>query len=95
MTITFKCCLGAGSNQISNVSEEVGSISGDSDFQTKELFLPFRCFCTRKDIQCQEVVVEDTDVVKAIIECVKHSAIEVLVLGAASKGGLLRYVSSV
>ncbi|KAL9377296.1 hypothetical protein Peur_031416 [Populus x canadensis] len=25
------------------------------DSQAKELFLPFRCFCTRKEIKCTEV----------------------------------------
>ncbi|WJZ85024.1 hypothetical protein VitviT2T_004593 [Vitis vinifera] len=60
------------------------------DHYTKELFLPFRCFCTRKDIQCKDVILEDTDVVKALIEYVSHSAIEVLVVGAPAKGGFLR-----
>ncbi|XP_060208017.1 U-box domain-containing protein 52-like [Lycium barbarum] len=59
--------------------------------QLKELFLPFRVFCTRKDIQCHDVVLEDADVVKAIIEYVNRTAIEVLILGAAAKGGLLRF----
>ncbi|KAJ8526622.1 hypothetical protein K7X08_029099 [Anisodus acutangulus] len=59
--------------------------------QLKELFLPFRVFCTRKDIQCHDVVLEDVDVVKAIIEYVNRTAIEVLILGAAAKGGLLRF----
>jgi hypothetical protein len=25
-------------------------VCADPDQQTKELFLPFRCFCTRKDV---------------------------------------------
>ncbi|KAA8520993.1 hypothetical protein F0562_011666 [Nyssa sinensis] len=76
--------------KISDVSDGNGSALGDSDPQTKELFLPFRCFCTRKDIESQDVVLDDTDVVKALIDFVHRSAIEVLVLGAASKSGLLR-----
>ncbi|GAB4854085.1 hypothetical protein Ancab_022667 [Ancistrocladus abbreviatus] len=61
------------------------------DQQAKDLFLPFRCFCTRKDIQCRDIILEDTDVAKALIEYVNQSAIEILVLGAPSKGGFLRF----
>ncbi|RVW17313.1 U-box domain-containing protein 35 [Vitis vinifera] len=50
----------------------------------------FGVFATRKDIQCKDVILEDTDVVKALIEYVSHSAIEVLVVGAPAKGGFLR-----
>ncbi|XP_056174838.1 U-box domain-containing protein 52 isoform X1 [Syzygium oleosum] len=60
------------------------------DLDTKELFLPFRCFCTRKDIQCKDVLLEDTDVAKALIEYVSHNAVENLVVGSASKSGFLR-----
>lgn len=38
-------------------------------------------------------MLEDVDVVKAIVEYVNRTAIEVLILGAAAKGGLLRYDS--
>ncbi|KAI3468440.1 hypothetical protein Pfo_025103 [Paulownia fortunei] len=70
-------------NHISDASEEIGD-----DAQLKELFLPFRVFCTRKDLQCYDVVLDDTDVTKAIIEFVKQSAIDVLVLGATVKGNI-------
>ncbi|KAL6504053.1 hypothetical protein OROGR_025976 [Orobanche gracilis] len=48
--------------------------------ETKELLLTFHCFCTRKDIHCLDVVLEDTDVAKAISEYVARAAIENLVL---------------
>ncbi|XP_016490634.1 U-box domain-containing protein 52 isoform X1 [Nicotiana tabacum] len=76
-------------NQMSDASTD-GSGMSELDPQLKELFLPFRVFCTRKDIQCYDVVLEDVDVVKAIVEYVNRTAIEVLILGAAAKGGLLR-----
>lgn len=60
----------------------------------KELFLPFRCFCTRKDVQCKDVVLEDTDVAKAIAEFVAHHAIEKLVIGATSRSGFVRFKST-
>ncbi|KAI0518885.1 hypothetical protein KFK09_006322 [Dendrobium nobile] len=67
---------------------------GAVDPQMKELFLPFRCFCTRKDIHCKDVVLEDTDVAKAIVEFVSQAAIEKLVVGTPSKGGFIRRFKS-
>ncbi|KAL9165770.1 hypothetical protein ABFS82_06G192600 [Erythranthe guttata] len=60
------------------------------DKPTKEIFLTFHCFCTRKDIQCFDVVLEDTDISKAITEYVAHAAIENLVLGASRHGFIKR-----
>ncbi|KAL2896804.1 U-box domain-containing protein 52 [Bienertia sinuspersici] len=36
-------------------------------------------------IQCQDIVLEDSEVPKALIEFVTHSAVEVLIMGSASK----------
>ena len=43
-------------------------------------------------IHCKEVLLEETDISKAIIECVSSHSIELLVLGAPSRTGLIRYV---
>ncbi|GFZ04417.1 kinase with adenine nucleotide alpha hydrolases-like domain-containing protein [Actinidia rufa] len=59
--------------------------------QTKDLFLTFHCFCTRKNVQCLDVILEDTDVVKALLEYVSYAAIENLVLGASSHGFIRRF----
>ncbi|KAL2517419.1 Protein kinase protein with adenine nucleotide alpha hydrolase-like domain [Abeliophyllum distichum] len=72
-------------------SDQNGSTNADSDAHLKELFLPFRVFCTRKDIQCCDVVLDDTDVARALTEFVKQSAIDVLVVGAAAKGSIFRF----
>ncbi|RDY11304.1 U-box domain-containing protein 35, partial [Mucuna pruriens] len=64
------------------------------DNTTKDLFLTFHCYCTRKDIQCLDVLLEDTDVVKAITEYVSYAAIENLVIGATSRHGFIRFKSS-
>lgn len=64
------------------------------DNDTKDLFLTFHCYCTRKDIQCLDVLLEDTDVVKAITEYVSYAAIENLVIGATSRHALIRFKSS-
>ncbi|GLT62940.1 hypothetical protein SLA2020_355410 [Shorea laevis] len=66
-------------------------VCADPDQHTKELFLPFRCFCTRKDIHAKDIVLEDTDVAKALTEYVSQSSIENLVVGASSKTGFLRF----
>ncbi|KAK4762039.1 hypothetical protein SAY87_029923 [Trapa incisa] len=59
--------------------------------QAKELFLPFRCFCTRKEIQCNEVIIEETDVARAIIDYVNTNVITAIVLGAPTKSGIFRF----
>ncbi|KAL3498209.1 hypothetical protein ACH5RR_040941, partial [Cinchona calisaya] len=74
-----------------DIGDENCTYGGESDAETKELFLPFRVFCTRKDIHCKDVVLEDTDVVKALLGCVSSTGIDVLVLGAAAKGSLFRF----
>ncbi|KAF3681126.1 hypothetical protein FXO38_01898 [Capsicum annuum] len=69
-----------------------GSGMTELDLQLKELFLPYRIFCTRKGIQCHVVVLEDADVAKAISRYISRTSIEVLILGAAAKVGLLRSI---
>ncbi|KAJ6383195.1 hypothetical protein OIU77_031588 [Salix suchowensis] len=76
----------SASPRLNQISDSSGTSSSDS----KDLFLPFRCFCTRKDINCKDVILEDTDVAKALIEYVTQTAIETLIVGASAKGGFLR-----
>ncbi|KAI5563601.1 hypothetical protein BDE02_14G001900 [Populus trichocarpa] len=56
----------------------------------KDLFLTFRCYCTRKDVHCLDVALESTDIAKAITEYVSHAAIETVVLGTPSRSGFMR-----
>ncbi|KAK7363946.1 hypothetical protein VNO80_12225 [Phaseolus coccineus] len=60
------------------------------DNESKELFESFRVFCNRKSIQCREVLLEDMDIAKALGESIITNSIELLVLGAPSRGGLVR-----
>ncbi|KAL5554182.1 hypothetical protein UlMin_041583 [Ulmus minor] len=62
--------------------------------QTKDLFLSFHCYCTRKDIQCIDVILEDVDVVKSLTEYASYAAIQSLVLGSPSKHGFIRFKAS-
>ncbi|PIN02597.1 Serine/threonine protein kinase [Handroanthus impetiginosus] len=77
---------GPWANNLSDGSDVIGD-----DAQLKELFLPFRVYCMRYDILCYEVVLDDTDVTKALIDFVKQSAIDVLVLGATVRGSFFRF----
>ncbi|XP_062178456.1 U-box domain-containing protein 52-like [Phragmites australis] len=67
--------------------EDANGFKQPTDPHMKDLFLPFRCFCTRKDIQCKDVVLDEHDVAKSIIEFSAHAAIEKLVIGATARGG--------
>jgi hypothetical protein len=76
-----------------NTKGTSGGVEDGAGFKTptdphmKDLFRPFRCFCTRKDIQCMDVVMDDGDVAKAVIEFAANGAVEKLVVGASSRGG--------
>ncbi|CAA7033076.1 unnamed protein product [Microthlaspi erraticum] len=73
------------------VSQDSSLICRDPEGASKEIFLPFRCFCTRKDIQCKDVLLEEYDVARALIEYTNQAAVEVLVVGSSNKGGFLRF----
>ncbi|CAF2114011.1 hypothetical protein Bca4012_096111 [Brassica carinata] len=73
------------------MSQDSSLVCRDPEGASKEIFLPFRCFCTRKDIQCQDVLLEEYDVAKALVEYANQAAIEVLVVGSSNKGGFLRF----
>ncbi|KAJ7949806.1 Protein kinase domain [Quillaja saponaria] len=88
-TITFQ----QSGNQvaITDVNEGVAkAYKQQLENQVKELFIPFRVFCQRKNMKCDEVVLEDTDVAKTLIDYIASNLIEVLVVGAPSRSGLVR-----
>ncbi|KAL8135305.1 U-box domain-containing protein 35-like isoform X2 [Apium graveolens] len=84
--------LGKGKNvTLLHVKQKPPSTSGPNldavkSPADKEFFLPFRCFCTRKDIKVSEMLVEDTDVAKGICEFLSANLIQNLVLGSPSRG---------
>ncbi|KAK2398143.1 U-box domain-containing protein [Trifolium repens] len=68
-----------------------GEVNEDAiDNESKDLFDSFRVFCNRKNIQCKEILLEETDISKALTDCISNHAIELLVLGASSRSGLVR-----
>ncbi|KAG2666001.1 hypothetical protein I3760_15G034800 [Carya illinoinensis] len=56
----------------------------------KELFMPYRAYCARKGIQLKEVVVEDNDVSKALLDYVNKNCIDSIVVGASTRNALTR-----
>ncbi|CAA7401216.1 unnamed protein product [Spirodela intermedia] len=62
--------------------------------QTKELILPFQCFCSRRGLQCKEVILEDTDVAKAIVGFLTEHYVDKLVMGSSSRNALMRTLKS-
>ncbi|CAM0943582.1 unnamed protein product [Alopecurus aequalis] len=75
--------------------EDAAGYKQPTDPQMKDLFLPFRCFCTRKDIHCKDVVLDDHDVAKSLVEFAAHAAIEKVVLGANTRNSFVRFKADV
>lgn len=82
--------LSGNNATVSDIKGATSAHRQQMEKQTKDLFLTFHCFCTRKDIQSFDVILEDVDIVKAITEYVSYAAIETLVLGASSRHGFIR-----
>ncbi|CAN8304987.1 unnamed protein product [Cochlearia groenlandica] len=77
-------------SQPSSDIEEGQAHKQQMEKQTKDLFVSFHCFCSRKEINCMDVLLEEADKVKAILEYVTVSSIENLVLGAPSRSSFMR-----
>ncbi|KAM7269523.1 hypothetical protein ACFE04_025020 [Oxalis oulophora] len=86
---------------VTNLSGNSGILSGINDelarnyqkqqhSQANEMFLPFRCFCTRKDLKCNEILVEDMDIPRAIADYASKNSVDILVLGSPSRTGIMR-----
>ncbi|KAE8818149.1 U-box domain-containing protein 35-like [Hordeum vulgare] len=77
----------------SHVQEDVAaSFLAQLDLQTKELMLPFQCFCSRRGLQCRDVILDGTDVSKAIVDFVVQYNVDKIVLGASSRSAFTRTI---
>ncbi|KAJ8753200.1 hypothetical protein K2173_017790 [Erythroxylum novogranatense] len=65
-------------------------IDQQAENRATESLLSFRCFCRMKEVQCETVILEDTDVSKALIAYVCQSGVRTLLLGAGSRNSLSR-----
>ncbi|WJX16415.1 hypothetical protein P8452_06443 [Trifolium repens] len=78
---------------MNGIVEQCTMVLKELDELTKEIFRPYRVFCTQKDIHCKGIVLEHGDVSKALIKYTSQSAIEHLVIGSSNKNGFLKYYS--
>ncbi|XP_072985722.1 U-box domain-containing protein 52-like isoform X1 [Typha latifolia] len=62
----------------------------DVDAELAQLFLPYRGFCARKGMHLKEVVLEDVNISRAIVEYITANQIQNIVLGASSRNALTR-----
>lgn len=56
----------------------------------QQIFIPYRGFCVRKSVQLKEVILEDADVAKALVDYVNSNFITNIVLGASSRNALIK-----
>ncbi|PKI46144.1 hypothetical protein CRG98_033477 [Punica granatum] len=59
---------------------------GRLDWQTVELFLPFHCYCTRMDMKFEDVVLDDPDIAKVLIEHISSCGIRPLTKSRTMRG---------
>ncbi|KAB5514859.1 hypothetical protein DKX38_028765 [Salix brachista] len=86
-----------------HVKDKQNAVSNDhdapeeqqTDSQTMDFFLPFRCFCRRRQVRCETVLLEDSDVARALIGYVYQYGVDTLLLGGGSKNGLTRLFKTV
>ncbi|KAM4128666.1 hypothetical protein ACJW30_02G183800 [Castanea mollissima] len=88
------CAYGGKRAAICDSNEKAASLRRQQlEQQNRDIFFTYHCYCSRKDIHCLDVLLEDTDIGKALTDYVAYAAIEKLVLGAP-RHGFLRFKSS-
>ncbi|XP_077236441.1 U-box domain-containing protein 35-like [Tasmannia lanceolata] len=76
---------------IEEVDEEVKSaFLRQMHSHAKDLLLPFQCFCSRRELQCKEVILDGSDISKAIVDYAVQQSVDKLVLGASSRNAFTR-----
>ncbi|KAL5698591.1 non-specific serine/threonine protein kinase [Ranunculus cassubicifolius] len=56
--------------------------------EMKQLFVPFHGYCARKQVRMKEVILNDVDIVGALISYIQKNNITNIVMGASSRGFL-------
>ncbi|GAB2285975.1 hypothetical protein Dimus_020400 [Dionaea muscipula] len=64
--------------------------AGSTDAEVQQLFVPYRGYCARKSILLKEVILEDVDVAKAIVDYISMNCITNAVVGASSRNALMK-----
>ncbi|ONK80897.1 uncharacterized protein A4U43_C01F22960 [Asparagus officinalis] len=60
------------------------------DQEMQQLFLPYKGFCARKGMKINEVVLEDSDVSKAIVDYISANHIQNIVVGNSNRNAITR-----
>lgn len=58
--------------------------------EMEQLYLPYRGFCARKAVHMKDVILEDNDISKALIEFITSNAISNIVVGASNRNAITR-----
>ncbi|XP_057420766.1 U-box domain-containing protein 52 isoform X1 [Lotus japonicus] len=60
----------------------------EPDHQALQILLPYRCFCTRRKVQFETVILYSSDVARALLDYVSLGGVDTLILGTLSRNGL-------
>lgn len=67
-----------------------GEGGGESETDVQQLFIAYRGYCARKAIQLKEIVLDDVDVSRAIVDYITRNRIKNIIVGASTKNALTR-----
>ncbi|KAJ4769824.1 hypothetical protein LUZ62_054081 [Rhynchospora pubera] len=77
-------------NNSYSVKDITNEVNFDDEPELNQLFIPYRGFCARKAMQLKEIILESTDISKALLEYLGTNEIHNIVVGASSRGALMR-----
>ncbi|CAL9080754.1 unnamed protein product [Musa textilis] len=83
--------ISAGGLSVTEANQEMSKEQVEAELT--QLFVPYRGFCARKGLQLTEVVLEDFDVSKAIIDYITSNNIQNVVVGASSRNALRKFMN--
>ncbi|XP_060173637.1 U-box domain-containing protein 35-like isoform X1 [Lycium barbarum] len=78
------------SNPVGGDDADSDSNGGSSDEATQNVFTPFRAYSVRKRIVVNEIVLENTEVSKGLLDYINSNCVTNIVLGASSRSALGR-----
>ncbi|XP_048232229.1 U-box domain-containing protein 52-like [Ricinus communis] len=64
-------------------------IDADSD-EVQQLFVPFRGYCARKGVQLKEIILEDNDVARALLDYISKNFLGSIAVGASTRNAFTR-----
>ncbi|PRQ27995.1 putative protein kinase RLK-Pelle-RLCK-IXb family [Rosa chinensis] len=73
---------------VRNKSHHHDGDGGDHDPYT--VFIPFRGYCARKGVQMKEVILDEHDVARALLDYINNNYINNIVVGASTRNALTR-----